>query len=184
MRQRCGVKRCPPPSETDRLAHAYRSALPEPEKQLGRRATMYATAARTAAARGLIVARVEGVADIDRITADSEHGVRHDGQQVPLVWAQDAALEQRRTRLEITTTLHIAPEAGDEGPGGKGRRGPECGAHARVDRTGGATRVRAGRAQFTEGHGLELRRIIDALGTGGLRSARTVTTPHWKSCPE
>src|SRR3954452_9870126 len=79
-------------------------------RQLGRRATMYATAA----ARGLIAAGVESAADIDRITAAMrEYGVRHDGQQVPLIWAEvggageSAAVEDRRPRVKITTTLHV-----------------------------------------------------------------------------
>jgi hypothetical protein len=162
------------PSETDRLAHAYLSALPVLEKQLGRRATMYATAARTAAARGLIAAGVEGVADIDRITAAMrEHGVRHDGQQVPLVWAkvggegEEAALEQRRARYKITTTLHIAQE----------RETMALAAKAAGDRSAALTSARIERpvrtvserdqVDFSSGHGLEQRRIIDALGTGG-----------------
>ena len=78
-----------PPTEQDRLTRAYQASLPVLERQLSRRATMYATVARTAAARGLIAAGVEFAADIDRITAAMrEHGVRHDGQQVPLIWAE------------------------------------------------------------------------------------------------
>jgi phage/plasmid primase-like uncharacterized protein len=168
------VKNRPLPSETERLAHAYLSSLPVLEKQLGRRATMYATAARTAAARGLIAAGVEGVADIDRITeAMREHGVRHDGKQVPLVWAkvggegEDAALERRRSRFKITTTLHIAQE----------RETMALVAKAAGDQSAALTSAQIERAvrtvserdqlDFSSGHGLEQRRIIDALGTGG-----------------
>ncbi|HEX3576903.1 MAG TPA: MobF family relaxase [Rhodopila sp.] len=168
------VKGRPRPSETDRLAHAYLSSLPVLEKQLGRRATMYATAARTAAARGLIAAGVESVADIDRITAAMrEHGVRHDGEQVPLVWAkvggegEDAALEQRRPRFKITTTRHIEQE----------QETMRLAAKAAADRSAALTPGQIERAvqrvserdqlDFSGGHGLEQRRIIDALGTGG-----------------
>src|SRR4051812_13185841 len=55
-----------PPTEQDRLTRAYQASLPVLDRQLGRRATMYATVARTAAARGLIAAGVESAADIDR----------------------------------------------------------------------------------------------------------------------
>ncbi len=168
------VKSRPQPSETDRLMHGYLSSLPVLEKQLGRRATMYATTARTAAARGLIAAGVEGVADIDRITAAMrEHGVRHDGQQVPLVWAkvegegEEATLEQRRPRFKISTTLHIEQE----------RETMALPAKAAADRSAALTPGQIERAvrrvserdglDFSEGHGLEQRRIIDILGTGG-----------------
>src|SRR3954453_6601152 len=104
-----------PATEQDRLTRAYQASLPVLERQLGRRATMYATVARTAAARGLIAAGVESAADIDRITAAMrEHGVRHDGQQVPLIWAEvGGAVEgaaERRPRVKITTTLHLEQE--------------------------------------------------------------------------
>lgn len=70
-----------PPTERGRLTKAYEASLPVLERQLGRRATMYATVVRTAAARGLIAAGVECAGDIDRIThAMREHGVRHDGR--------------------------------------------------------------------------------------------------------
>jgi phage/plasmid primase-like uncharacterized protein len=168
------VKARPRPSETDRLAHAYLSSLPVLEKQLGRRATMYATAARTAAARGLIAAGVESVTDIDRITAAMrEHGVRHDGEQVPLVWAkvggegEEAALEQRRPRFKITTTRHIEQE----------QETMSLAAKAADDRSAALTPAQIERAvrtvserdqlDFSGGHGLEQRRIIDALGTRG-----------------
>jgi phage/plasmid primase-like uncharacterized protein len=168
------VKGRPAPSETERLAHAYLSSLPVLEKQLGRRATMYATAARTAAARGLIAAGVESVADIDRITdAMREHGVRHDGEQVPLVWAkvggegEDAALEQRRPRFKITTTRHIAQERETMALAAKAADDRSAALSlAQIER---AVRVVSERDQldFSSGHGLEQRRIIDALGTGG-----------------
>jgi hypothetical protein len=106
-----------PPTEQDRLLRAYTASLPVLERQLSRRATMYASVARTAAARGLIASGVESAGDIDRVTAAMrEHGVRHDGQQVLLMWAEVAAegegswVEERRPRVKITTTRHVEQE--------------------------------------------------------------------------
>src|SRR4051794_1514742 len=163
-----------PPTEQDRLTRAYQASLPVLERQLGRRATMYATVARTAAARGLIAAGVGAAADIDRITAAMrEHGVRHDGQQVPLIWAEvggageSAAAEERRPRVKITTTLHVEQE----------REAMALASAAAADRSGALAAAEIERAvqrvserdgvDFTTEHGLEQRRVMDALGMSG-----------------
>ena len=163
-----------PPTEQDRLTRAYQASLPVLERQLGRRATMYATVARTAAARGLIASGVESAADIDRLTAAMrEHGVRHDGQQVPLIWAEvDGAgegtgLEHRAPRVKITTTLHVDQE----------REAMALASKAAADQTGALAPGEIERAvqhvsgrdglDFMTDHGREQRRIIDALGTSG-----------------
>ena len=163
-----------PPTVQDRLTRAYQASLPVLERQLSRRATMYATVARTAAARGLIAAGVESAADIDRLTAAMrEHGVRHNGQQVPLIWAEvdgageGGALEHRTPRVKITTTLHVDQE----------REAMALASKAGADRTGALAPREIERAvrhvserdglDFTTDHGREQRRIIDALGTSG-----------------
>ena len=163
-----------PPTEQDRLLRAYRASLPVLERQLSRRATMYASVARTAAARGLIASGVESARDIDRVTAAMrEHGVRHDGQQVPLMWAEVAAeadgasVEGRRPRVKITTTRHVAQE----------REAMTLASAAAGDRGQALTPDQIERAvkrvserddlDFTSDHGREQRRIIDALGTAG-----------------
>ncbi len=168
------VKHRLPATEGDRLRRAYEASLPVLERQLGRRATLHATVARTAAARGLIAAGVESAADIDRITgAMREHGVRHDGQQVPLIWAkvqgdgEDATLEHRRPRVKITTTLHVEQE----------KEAIALAAAAARDRRGALTPEAIGRAvdlvarrdglDFTDGHGAEQRRVIEVLGAAG-----------------
>src|SRR3954470_21737407 len=168
------AKRQLPPTEQDRLTRAYTAALPVLERQLGRRATMYATVARTAAARGLIAAGVESAADIDRITAAMrEYGVRHDGRQVPLIWAEvgeageGAAPEERRPRVKITTTLHVEQE----------REAMALASAAAHDRTGMLSPDQIERAvqrvsardgvDFSSEHGQEQRRVMDALGTSG-----------------
>ena len=162
-----------PPTEQDRLTRAYSAALPVLERQLGRRAAMYATVARTAAARGLIAAGVGGAGDIDRITAAMrEHGVRHDGQQVALVWAdvpahEGLAPDGRQRRVKITTTLHLDQE----------RETMALATQAATDRSGALTPAAIDRAvrhvsdrdglDFTDEHGRQQRRIMDALGTAG-----------------
>ena len=163
-----------PPTEQDRLLRAYKASLPVLERQLSRRATMYASVARTAAARGLIASGVESARDIDRVTAAMrEHGVRHDGQQVPLMWAEvateanGAGVEERRPRVKITTTRHVAQEreamtlasaaAGDQGQA------------LTPDQIEQAVTRFSERddLDFTSEHGREQRRIIDALGSAG-----------------
>ena len=169
-----------PPTEQDRLLRAYTASLPVLERQLSRRATMYASVARTAAARGLIASGVESARDIDRVTAAMrEHGVRHDGQQVPLMWSEVAAqtdgasVEERRPRMKITTMRHVEQE----------REAMALAAEAAGDRSHALTPERIEQAvqhvsqrddlDFTSDHGREQRRIIDALGTAG-RFAVTV----------
>ena len=163
-----------PPTEQDRLTRAYQASLPVLERQLGRRATMYATVARTAAARGLIAAGVESAADIDRITAAMrEHGVRHDGQQVPLIWAEVGGAEEgasgegRRPRVKITTTLHVEQERAAMALAERAA-GNWSGALALADIERAVQRVSArDGVDFNSEHGLEQRRIIDALGMSG-----------------
>jgi len=168
------MKGQPPASEQERLLQGYQAALPVLERQLTSRATMYGTVARTAAARGLIASGVEGAADIDRITAAMrEHGVKHDGQVVPLVWAdvatvnEDGAAPGRTNRVKITTTLHLEQE----------REAMELAAKAAADTSGALTPGQIDRAvrdvtaqdglDFTSEHGLQQRAIIDTIGTSG-----------------
>ena len=168
------VKHRPPPTEQDRLLHGYKASLPVLARQFESRATMYASVARTAAARGLIASGVDSAADIDRITAAMrEHGVQHGGKQVPLMWAEvategeDATAGGRRPRVKITTTLHVAQE----------KEAMRLATKAATDRSAALQPDEIERAvqhvsrrdslDFTSEHGAEQRRIIDALGTSG-----------------
>ena len=167
------VKHRPVPDQRDRLLHGYTAALPVLSKQFASRATMYASVARTAAARGLIASGVEGPADIDRITAAMrEHGVQHGGKQVPLMWAEVATEDEteiggRRPRVKITTTLHVAQE--EEAMALAGRAASDRSAALLPEEIERAVRYVSERDEldFTDGHGAEQRRIIDALGTSG-----------------
>lgn len=168
------VKARPAPTEQERLLHGYKSSLPVLARQFESRATMYASVARTAAARGLIASGVDSAADIDKITAAMrEHGVQHAGKQVPLMWAEvategeDATAGGRRPRVKITTTLHVAQE----------EEAMRLATKAAADRGGALQPDEIERAvahvsrrdglDFTSEHGAEQRRIIDALGTSG-----------------
>jgi len=168
------MKGKPPPSEQERLLQGYQAALPVLERQLTSRATMYGTVARTAAARGLIASGVESAADIDRITAAMrEHGVKHDGQVVPLVWAnvatvnEDGAGPGRTNRVKITTTLHLEQEREAMGLAAKAAADTSGAlAPGQIDRAVRDVTVRDG-LDFTSEHGLQQRAIIDTLGTSG-----------------
>jgi conjugative relaxase-like TrwC/TraI family protein len=169
-----GARNRLPAPEQDRLRRAYDASLPVLERQLERRAVLSANVARTAAARGLIAAGVEGAADIDKLTAAMrEHGVRHAGRQVPLIWAkvdadaEAAAPEGRRPQVKLTTALHVEQE----------EAAMALARAAAADRRGALTPEQIERAvrlvserdglDFSQGHGLEQRRVIDALGTAG-----------------
>ena len=163
-----------PPTEQDRLLRAYTASLPVLERQLSRRATMYASVARTAAARGLIASGVESARDIDRVTAAMrEHGVRHDGRQVPLMWAEvetqanGASVEERRPRVKITTTRHVEQE--QEAMALASAAAGDLSQALTPDRIEHAVQHVSQRddLDFTNEHGREQRRIIDALGTAG-----------------
>jgi len=160
-----------PATEQDRLRRGYTAALPLLARQFERRATMYASVARTSAARGLIASGVESAADIDRITAAMrEHGVQHDGSTVPLMWASmpsEGEGEGRRPKVKITTTLHVAQE----------REAMALAETAAADRSGALSPGQIDRAvrdvserdglDFTGAHGLEQRRVLETLGTSG-----------------
>jgi len=168
------MKGQPSLSEPERLLKGYQAALLVLERQLTSRATMYGTVARTAAARGLIASGVESAADIDRITAAMrEHGVKHDGQVVPLVWAnvatvnEDGAGPGRTNRVKITTTLHLEQEREAMGLAAKAAADTSGAlAPGQIDRAVRDVTARDG-LDFTSEHGLQQRAIIDTLGTSG-----------------
>ena len=168
------VKNAPAMSDTERLAHAYLASLPVLEKELGRRAVLSGSVARTAAARGLIAAGVESAEDISAVThAMREHGVRHEAQMVPIIWASVGGgtdgepLEERRPQIKITTSLHVAQE----------QQAMALASAAAADRTGTLTLAEIDQAirivserdglDFSNKHGLEQRRVMETLGTSG-----------------
>jgi phage/plasmid primase-like uncharacterized protein len=160
--------------EQERLRRAYKESLPVLERQFERRATMSANVARAAAARGLIAAGVEKAADIDKLTAAMrEHGVRHHGRQVPLIWARTGAaaegtpLEERRSQVRITTTLHVAQEEEAIALARVAASDPRYAlTQTEIDQAIRRVSERDG-LNFTQGHGLAQRRIIEVLATSG-----------------
>lgn len=167
------LKHADPPPPEARLLQAYQAALPVLGRQFDHRSVLSASAARVAATRGLIVAGVEGVADINAVTRlMREHGVSHAGRTVPLIWAETQAVEgavlsERRPSVKITTGLHVEWE----------RRAMALMTRATEDRTGTLASDQVERAvalvaerdglSFEGEHGAEQRRIIDAIATGG-----------------
>ena len=137
----------------ERLRRAYLASLPVLERQFTRRATMRASVARTAAARGLIASGVESAADIDKLTAAMrEHGVRHDGKQVPLIWAKvdaDAGGEFAGGTAAPGKNHHDParrPGRGGDGLGAGRRVRQDWRVDTEPDRQGGAPRLGTGRS--------------------------------------
>jgi len=103
----------------------------------------------------------------------SEHGVKHDGQVVPLVWAnvatvnEDGAGPGRTNRVKITTTLHLEQEREAMGLAAKAAADTSGAlAPGQIDWAVRDVVARDG-LDFTSEHGLQQRAIIDTLGTSG-----------------
>jgi hypothetical protein len=147
-------------SREARIALAYEAAQPFLEAELGRRAVIAGSDARTAAARGLIASGVEEAADIDRVTAAfRECGVRQNGEMTALLWSQ----EEDRKHVTITTELHAAQE----------QEFCTLARAAAADRSAALTRsalqaaiARSG-LSFAGEHGAAQLAAIERLGSGG-----------------
>ena len=162
-----------PETEQGRLRRGYDAALPVLDREFYNRSVVNGTVARWAAAVGLIDSGVERASDIDRITAAMrEHGVQHDGKQVPLIWGELAATDEgavdgRRRRMKITTPTHLAQE----------KELMALVQKAAADPAGALTPAAIERAvqhvertydlSFSDEHGTMQRQVIDALGTSG-----------------
>lgn len=154
--------RGPAPTQVraERLARAYRAALPFLEAEFTRRSVLAGADARAAAARGLIAAGIEDAADIDAVTrAMRERGVRQDGRATALIWGR----EGERGEVRITTALHEAQEA----------ELVRLARAAAADRTAALSReaIAAAVAQsgldFVGAHGAAQRAAMDRLGDAG-----------------
>ena len=161
-------------SAEERLKDAYAASLPVLERAFSRRSVLSSSAARTAAARGLIAAGVETEADIGTVTSLMRaHGVMHSGETVPLIWAEVAAnaeaepIEERRRQVKITTALHLAQE----------QQAIALAEKASADKSGALRPYEISRAvrvvserdglDFESDHGREQRRVMEVLGTAG-----------------
>ncbi|MGI4942110.1 MAG: MobF family relaxase, partial [Janthinobacterium lividum] len=96
------------PERSERLEHAFEVGRELLDRQWQRRAVLDGADARVAAARALVASGIEGPRDIDAVTrAFAQRGVRHDGQEVGLIWGvvTDARGQEG---VKLTTTLHAA----------------------------------------------------------------------------
>jgi hypothetical protein len=154
------------PEETvaaERIGVAYETALNLLERDLGRRAVLDESVARTAAARGLIASWIKDAGDIDAVVAAFlTQGVRQDGALVGLIRSEADPASRRPAQL--TTTLHVSREAElidlarIAGVDRRGALDP-----AVLDRV-----IEQASADFSgTAHGRAQRAMIERLGTGG-----------------
>nr|WP_282572168.1 MobF family relaxase [Roseomonas acroporae] len=162
-RHRSAVDPCgpvPTPVRAERLARAYRAALPFLEAEFARRSVLAGADARAAAARGLIAAGIEDAADIDAVTrAMRERGVRQDGRATSLVWGR----EGERGEVRITTALHEAQEAELV----RLARAAAADRSAALPREAIAAAVARSGLDFSGAHGAAQRAAMDRLGDAG-----------------
>nr|WP_254452808.1 MobF family relaxase [Roseicella sp. DB1501] len=150
----------PAPARAERLARAYRAALPFLEAEFARRSVLAGADARAAAARGLIASGIEDAADIDAVTrAMRERGVRQDGRATALVWGR----EGERGEVRITTALHEAQEAELV----RLARTAAADRSAALPREAIAAAVARSGLDFSGAHGAAQRAAIDRLGDAG-----------------
>ena len=157
------VSRVRKPTREERLDKAHERALPFLEDQFSRRSVLPASEARVAAARGLIAAGIDTDEDVGAVTAlMRERGIRQDGRRTGLVWGRHGDIKGQE-RWYITTGLHIAQE----------RELIRLTREAAMDHTLALTPAEIDAAavqsglDFTTGHGLNQRWLMERIGTGG-----------------
>ncbi|HTU54094.1 MAG TPA: MobF family relaxase [Acetobacteraceae bacterium] len=151
-------------SRDERLETAYRAAMPLLGRQFDRRAVIDGADARVAAAKGLIVAGIESVEDVNTLTrAFRERGIQRRGEDTELVWGTVAGARGRE-RTAITTTLDEREEKALIATARAGGR----------DKSAALTPTKIGAGigvfpelDFTTQHGRAQRAVIDKLGGGG-----------------
>ena len=153
----------PVPERAERLEHAFAVGRELLDRQWQRRAVLDGADARVAAARALVASGIEGPQDIDAVTrAFARRGVRHDGQEVGLVWGTVTDARGQET-VRLTTTLHAARE----------EELVALAQAAAADRSGALTaaaiEAAVGRSgyDFMGEHGQQQRAVMDRLGQGG-----------------
>ena len=151
------------PERAERLEHAFAVGCQLLDRQWQRRAVLDAADARVAAARALVASGIEGPQDIDAVTrAFAQRGVRHDGQEVGLVWGTVTDARGQEV-VKLTTTLHAAREeelvalAQAAAADRSSALAPEA-VEAAVGCSG---------YDFTSEHGQGQRAVMDRLGQGG-----------------
>lgn len=162
---RPGQEREPAPIE-DRHRNVYETSLPLLETQFGKRSVIEGAVARVAAAKGFIEHGINDPSELNAITAAYRtEGVRQDGEMTKVHFAFDPAEKYAR----ITTQLSVDQE--QEAIGILHR--------ASLDKSGALPPALVQRAvdvisakgyNFTEGHGLKQREVIDKLAASGRAS--------------
>ena len=153
--------------QVERLKRAYEVSLPLLEEQFASRAVIEGYMPRVAAAKGLIETGIEKAAEVNSITAaHRSEGVRQDGQSTIVHWAFDPGLrfarlttqlsaDQENEAIDILRTAHADKSAS---------LSPEAVQRA-VDR------AEADGFDFSTGHGLKQREVIDKIAAGGRATA-------------
>lgn len=151
------------PERKARLEQAYAVGRELLDRELQRRAVLDGADARVAAARGLIASGVESAEEIGAVTrAFAQRGVRHDGQEVGLVWGM-ATDARGQEVVKLTTTLHADREAELV------QLAQAAAADRSVALSPQAIAAAAARSgyDFTSPHGTRQRAVMDQLGQGG-----------------
>jgi hypothetical protein len=146
-----------------RLEQAYAVGRDLLDRELQRRAVLDGADARVAAARGLIASGVETAEEIGAVTrAFAQRGVRHDGQEVGLVWGMATDVRGQEA-VKLTTTLHAEREAElvELARAAAGDRSTALSSAAI------AAAVSRSARDFTSAHGAQQRAVMDQLGQGG-----------------
>jgi conjugative relaxase-like TrwC/TraI family protein len=153
----------PLPSRAERLEIARAAAVPLLARAFRGEAVVDESAARIAAARGLVASGIEDATEIDAVTrALVAGGVEEDGARTPVV-AREVRGPRGGTSVRLTTGAHIDREA----------RLVALARAAAADRSAALTvqEVDAGAAaaglDLSGPHGESQRRAMLALGTGG-----------------
>jgi hypothetical protein len=150
-------------SREARLEQAYAVGRDLLDRELQRRAVLDGADARVAAARGLIASGIESAEEIGAVTrAFAQRGVRHDGEEVGLLWGM-ATDARGQEVVKLTTTLHADRET----------ELVDLARAAASDRSAAlspqaiAAAVARSGYDFTSTHGARQRAVMDQLGQGG-----------------
>ncbi|MFL5252958.1 MAG: MobF family relaxase [Rhodopila sp.] len=152
----------PVPELTPEQRHrmAYEVALPLLAEKLEHKAVLTHWDVRVAAARGLVQAGIDGLGDIDAVTAIMRReGVMQYGEKTALVWG----IEDGKRYTSVTTALHEADE----------QEFIRLAKDAAADRSGAIPapmldeKIQASGLDLSGEHGKAQKAAIERLGTGG-----------------
>lgn len=153
----------PLPSRSERLVIARAAAAPFLEREFEGEAVLDGTAARVAAARGLVAAGIEKAGEVDDVVAALiAGGVTDAGESAPVI-ARQVRGRRGEAAVRLTTAAHVARET----------RLVELARTAAADHSGALTieEIEAGAAAAglgrTGAHGQAQAAAMQAIGTGG-----------------